>query len=81
MKRRTAGIGRVRSITSGGDVASQLASEVKSLSKEEREELLREAQLPVVIPTDHALAIKADLCLPWNKLRVLRRYQVQNDTI
>ena len=33
------------------------------------------AQLLVVIPNDHALAIKADLGLPWNKveLRVLRR--------
>lgn len=57
----------------GGDCTSQLADEVKALSKAERESLLREAQLPLLIPTDHALAMKADLALPWNKLRVLRR--------
>lgn len=76
VKRRTDGIGRVRSVTSGGDVAAQLASEVKSLSKAEREELLKEAQLPVIIPTDHALAIKADLALSWRKTRILRRYTI-----
>ena len=48
----------------------QLASEV---TKAEREELLGDAQLPVVIPTDQALAMKADLAIPWNKLRILRR--------
>lgn len=74
MKRRTEGISLVRSITSGGDSTAQMAAEVKALSKEERESILQEAQLPIFIPTDHALAMKADLSLPWNKLRILRRY-------
>jgi hypothetical protein len=73
MKRRSDEIGRVRAITSGGDVQAQLAAELKCLTKAQREELLQEAQLPVVIPTNHALAIKADLGIPWNKLRILRR--------
>ena len=47
---------------------------MRSLSKEEREELLGKAGLPIEIPTDHALAMKADLSLPWNKLRIVRRY-------
>jgi hypothetical protein len=48
--------------------------ELICLTKVQREELLQEAQLPVVIQTSHALAIKADLSIPWNKLRILRRY-------
>lgn len=76
LKRRTENISRVRSITSGGESVAQLASEIKSLSKSEREEILAEAKLPVVvIPTDQALAMKATLGIPWNnKLRVLWRY-------
>ena len=73
LKRRTEGMHRVRAITSGGDTTVQVAAEVKSLSKEEREEILQEVQLPIMIPTDHALAMKADLAVPWNKLRTLRR--------
>lgn len=73
VKRRSEGIGRVRSITSGGESVVQLASEIKFLTKEEREGLLLDARLPIVIPTDHALSMKADLGIPWNKLRILRR--------
>jgi hypothetical protein len=50
-----------------------MAAAVRSLSKKEREDILQEAQLPIMIPTDHALAMKADLAIPWNKLRTLRR--------
>ena len=74
MKRRTENISKVRSITSGGDNTAQLASEIKALSKAEREKLLFEVKLPIIIPTDQALAMKADLGIPWNKLRILRRY-------
>ena len=73
LKRRTDDISRVRNITSGGESSAQLKAEIRSLTTEQREELLQQAQLPVVIPTDHALAMKADLALPWNKLRVIRR--------
>ena len=70
LKRRTETISKVRSVISGGD---NMTSEVKSLTKAEREELLGDAQVPVVIPTDQALAMKVDLAIPWNKLRILRR--------
>ena len=73
LKRRTEQIGRIRSLSSGGDSTAQLRAEIKSLSKEEREELLQQAGLPVHIPIDHSLAIKADLGIPWRKLRILRR--------
>jgi hypothetical protein len=50
-----------------------MRSEVKALSKEEREAVLHQAQLPIHIPPDHALAMKADLALPWAKMRVISR--------
>ena len=53
-----------------------LTSEIRCLTKAEHEELLQDAQLPVVIPTEHALAVKADLEIPWNNLRILRRYEL-----
>ena len=44
------------------------------MSKEEREAIVREAGLPTEIPPDHALALKADLALPWAKMREISRY-------
>ena len=73
LQRRSQQIGQAHTIVSGGDAFFQLQAEVKLLSDDERKELLGEIGLPVVIPTDHALAMKADLSLPWTKLRVLRR--------
>lgn len=59
--RRTDVLRSVRDLTSGSDSSSQLAAEVKSLTKEERETLLGHASLPITISTDHALAMKEDL--------------------
>ena len=74
LKRRSDELKRIRSFTSGGDSSAQLQAEIKSLTKEQREELLQGIHLPVVIPTEQALAMKADLGIPWNKLRIIRRY-------
>ena len=73
LQRRSLQLSQVRSVLSGGDSRAQFQAEIKSLSNEERKELLGQVGLPVIIPTDHALAMKADLALPWTKLRVLRR--------
>lgn len=73
LKRRSDSIGVIREVTSGGDSTIQLRAEIQSLTENEREELLAQAKLPVVIPTNHALAMKADLSIPWIKLRVIRR--------
>ena len=73
LSRRSTQLGHLRKVISGGDVALQLQSEMKALSREEREEVLQSAHLPVVVPTNHALALKADLALPWAKLRVISR--------
>ena len=56
LKRRTQGLDRVRTVSSGGDTAAQLREEVKALSKSEREELLKQ-NLPIEIPVSHSLAI------------------------
>ena len=73
VERRSEVLSAMRQIASGGDTSAQFAAEVKSLSQVEREDLLQQAQLPVVIPADHALVMKADLGIPWTKLRILRR--------
>jgi len=74
VKRRVEVVDSVRESISGNDSTFQLAAEVNHLTREQREELLQQAQLPLVIPPNHALALKANLSIPWGKLRVLRRY-------
>ena len=70
---RTKTLTQLRDIISGGDNSLQLKSELRILSKEEREAVLREAGLPVRIPPAHALAMKADLGLPWAKMREISK--------
>ncbi len=53
----------MREQLSGGDISDQMMSEIKYLTNEEREAVLQEARLPINIPPDHALAMKADLTL------------------
>lgn len=74
--RRSHQIAELRDVVSGGDSTAQLQSEIRCLSAEERQEVLRDANLPITIPADHALAMKADLALPWAKLRIVRRYTI-----
>lgn len=72
---RTRELNRHRETVSGGDNSFQLAKEVRACTLEEREQILTELHngIKVVIPTCHALAIKADLGIPWSKLRAIRR--------
>lgn len=76
LRRRSSEIGVVRDIISKGSSSAQLEDEVKMLTKTERESLLDSAigdSSSVAIPAEDVLAMKADLCLTWNKLRVFRR--------
>ncbi len=50
-----------------------LEQELQALPMSERQELLKAVALPIHIPTDHCLAMKAKLAISWNKLRTLRR--------
>ncbi len=72
VRRRTKTLSLVREIASCGDSTSQLGEEITVLSNLERQSLLHQAQLPISIPVKDSLAMKADLAMPWNKLRVLR---------
>lgn len=64
-----------RRVCSGGDQVFQLSKEIKALSLDEREKILEVLQdgCRVQIPTTMALAMKADLSIPWCKLRAIRR--------
>ena len=73
IRRRSHQLAKVRDTISGGASLEQLQSEIRCLSKEERQEILKDANLPISIPADHVLAMKADLALPWAKLRVIAR--------
>lgn len=62
--RRSRTLSAARIYMSGGDDSVQLQSELKTLTREQREKVLENANLPVVIPVEHSLAMKADLALP-----------------
>lgn len=70
---RTQTLNQLRTSITGGDSSVQLQSELRALTKEEREKVLKSAGLPIEIPPDHALAMKASLALPWAKMRVISR--------
>lgn len=64
---------KIRDTLSKGESSIQLKYELKSLTSVEREELMKEANFQVSIPPEQGLAMKADLCIPWKKLRLMRR--------
>ena len=72
----------IRSIISGGDSSALIQREVLTLTDKERQSLLDEAGISSSreIGAAEVLAIKAGLAMPWNKLRLLRRYSfaIQN---
>ena len=65
---------RRESISGGSSSAhKQLQMEVGALPKDQRQELLTNAGVGVEIDATQALAIKANLAIPWYRLRILRR--------
>ena len=73
--RRTTSLQAVREIVSGGSSTVQFVDEAWARASAEREKLLEGLQggVKVVIPASESLAMKADLILPWRKLRIVRR--------
>ena len=53
---------------------AQLRHEVTALSTDQRQELLSDLEFKIQIPAITSLALKSNLCLPWNKMRNLKRY-------
>lgn len=69
-------MGSIRKTVSGGSTAAaqrQLADELSVNSKEERGNILKQAGIVPEVPAEEGLAMKAELGLPWNKLRYIRR--------
>ncbi len=76
LKRRSGELEQVRDAISKGSSLEQLQHEVKALTKEDRQSLLQEASIAdgaAAVSANDVLAMKADLAIPWNKLRILRR--------
>ena len=73
--RRNKAMDRVRDLVSADDSSTQLKEEIQHLNKDERQDLLQNAGFTLEIPAEQGLAMKADLGLPWNKLRVIRRQE------
>ena len=46
----------------------------RSQDKDNRNQLLRDAGMIIDIPPEQGSTMKADLAIPWNKLRVIRRH-------
>ena len=65
----------VRKSVAGGTLPAkrQLEHEVSRTTPEERQELLKRANILPTVTHKEGLAMKADLSIPWNKLRHLRR--------
>ncbi len=61
-------------LVSSGSLPQQLTAEVKKLCSKKRQKLLTDARFSTEIAATKGLAMKADLGIPWNKLRVMRRY-------
>ena len=54
-------------MVSGGEEA------VKDLDLEERQKLLQDTAFSMKLSIEESLAMKANLSLPWHKLRIMRR--------
>ena len=63
----------MRSIVSKNCQKAQLHHEIKELSKEDRESLVDSIKcIEIAVSAKDSLAMKADLGIPWNKLRNMR---------
>ena len=64
---------KLREDLTGGESQHQIADEIRMIPKEEREEIMRELNFTIDVSPEQCLGMKADLSLPWNKLRLMRR--------
>ena len=75
VRRRSSEVAQYRAIVSGRSASAQLQDEVAALSTDECQRLVDTAEFSVEITPDDALALKADLMIPWKKMRTMRRYK------
>ncbi|KAL5483857.1 hypothetical protein EMCRGX_G020274 [Ephydatia muelleri] len=76
LKSRCSELQAIRRFVSGGQPSVLLQNEVLSLGDEQRRALLKEAGISdeIKIGPAEVLAIKVGLAIPWNKIRILRRW-------
>eukprot|EP00731_Ephydatia_muelleri_P009645 Em0005g231a len=76
LKSRCSELQAIRRVVSGGQPSVLLQNEVLSLGDEQRRALLKEAGISdeIKIGPAEVLAIKVGLAIPWNKIRILRRW-------
>ena len=78
-RRRSSELAGIREAVSGGEKAAAVQLE-DELDKEGRKKLMTDSEFRKKVTTKDALAMKATLALPWNKLRIMRRYNYRNYT-
>ena len=77
MKRRVQYLAKVQKYASGCDTTAQLSQEIRSSTVEEHSRIdITECGCQVFVSTEESLATKANLIIPWNKIRVMRRYMI-----
>ena len=74
VKRRSMEMHSARDAISMGESSTLLRRELDYLDEAEKQKLLQQAGIVCKIGPQDALAIKADLGVPWAKLRYLRRW-------
>lgn len=76
VRERSHSLSNLRFKLSAGDTATQLDHELRACDSEDRKQVLEGlgGAFHVQIPTESSLALKADLNIPWSKLRTMRRY-------
>ena len=74
LHRRSNELQSIRTTISKDTSTVQFEAEVKALNQEERQQLLKSAGITIDIPPEQGLAMKADLAIPWNRLRIIWRY-------
>ena len=82
IRRRSKELYSHRKRVSGGDDVAQLSGEVQLTSKEDWKSLMDEVMttpgtFKVVVTPEDSIAMKADLQIPWKKLRVMKRYVIK----
>ena len=76
IRTRTAELGKHRHLTSRGADIVQLQQEVKACASTDRNHIFSELHkggFKVEVPVHQILGMKADLNIPWTKLREVRR--------
>ena len=76
VRNRTEEVSHYRRMVSGDCGKEQLKDEMKVLDPDERKQLVESGAFATsaVVSAENTLAFKADLQIPWNKLREMRRY-------